>query len=172
MPAIADKNLSHREFVCCEGGRLPGETHCMEYDPETHSPKNHYAPRLELQAREDGSHSKAVMLRTKRYKYIRRLEEQDEFYDLERGESVNLIADPVYGDEVKKMENQMLDWMISTCDIVPWKQDSRHSLAFIKGGLRSMKLPAFFGDFVGLWLKITRQGPSEFLDRLERRFMK
>ena len=172
LPAMADKGAKHRDFVCCEGGRLPGETHCMEYNPATHNPKNPYAPRLEQQAREDGAHTKAVMLRTAHYKYVRRLQEQDEFYDLEQGESVNLIDNPAYSGEIDKMKQQMLNWMISTCDVVPWKQDSRHSLAFIKGGLSTLKLPAFLGDFVGLWLRITKQGPSEFLDALERRFMK
>jgi len=172
LPAMADRDAPHREYVCCEGGRLPGEAHCMEYDPETHSAKNHYAPRLELQAREDGTHTKAVMLRTRRYKYVRRLEESDEFYDLEKGESVNLINDPAYSELAGKMKLQMLDWLVSTCDTVPRKQDSRHSLAFIKGGLSSMKLPAFFGDILGLWLRLTKQGPSDFLDKLERRFTK
>ena len=169
LPAMADKQTPHREFVCCEGGRLPGETQCMEYEPDGHNPQGLYAPRMELQGREDGTHTKAVMLRTQRYKYIRRLEEPDEFYDLAQGERVNAINDPAYQEERQKMEAQMLDWLIATCDVVPLRKDSRQSLAFIKGGLAAMGVPAFLGSFVGLWLRITRQSPSEFLQRLERR---
>jgi len=172
LPAMADRAAPHRAFACCEGGRLPGEAHCMEYDPRAHNPLGLYAPRMELQGREDGTHGKAVMLRDHAYKYVRRLEEPDEFYDLRRGESVNLIDDPAYREQIGRMERDMLDWLIATCDVVPFQQDSRHSLAFIKGGLAAMGLPAFLGSFLGLWLKLTRQGPSEFLDKLERRFIK
>jgi len=169
LPAMAHTTVAHRAFVCCEGGRLPGETQAMEFDPESHGPENLYYPRLALQGRENGTHGKAVMLRDRRYKYVRRLEEPDEFYDLTQGERVNLIGEPAYQDEVGRMEAQMLDWLIATCDVVPHEQDSRHSLAYIKSGLRSLGLPGWFGSFVGLWLKLTRQGPSAFLDKLDRK---
>ncbi|MCL2105475.1 MAG: sulfatase-like hydrolase/transferase [Oscillospiraceae bacterium] len=168
LPAMADKNAPHRDFVCCEGGRLPGETQAMEYDPANHYPENHYAPRMELQGREDGTHCKAVMLRDGQYKYIRRMEEPDEFYELAKGERLNRIDDPACREQIDRMERRMLDWLIQTCDVVPMEQDSRHTLAYIKGGLSSLGLPAFLGGFVGLWLRITRQGPSQFLDKLER----
>jgi len=168
LPTVADKNKPHREYVTCEGGRNPGEVHCMEYDPATHNPDSIYAPRMELQAREDGTHTKAAMLRTEQYKYIKRQQESDEFYDLSRGERFNLIGDPAYSDKIKEMQMQMLGWYMETCDTVPLRQDSRMPMAFVKNIVRAAKLPAFAGDLLGLCVKLSGMTPSQFMGRLER----
>ena len=168
LPAMADKTAPHREFVTCEGGRNLGETHCMEYDPATHNPHNIYAPRMELQAREDGTHGKAAMLRTGRYKYIRRQQERDEFYDLTKGERFNLIDDPAYQRQIADMRAQMLDWYMETCDTVPLRQDSRMPMAFVRNIVRAAKLPAFTGSLLAAWVRLTRQTPSQFMGKLER----
>ncbi|MDR2695746.1 MAG: hypothetical protein LBC79_05140, partial [Deltaproteobacteria bacterium] len=155
----------------CEGGRLPGETQASEF--ENVNPADHYYPRLSLQAREDGAHGKAVMLRTDTFKYVRRLQEPDEFYDLARGESVNRIGDPAYADDVTQAKQWMLDWLIATCDVVPKRIDSRFSLALLKNGMRALKLPGgFLGGLLGIYLRLTGQSPGQFMGKLQKRVQK
>ena len=163
---VMQNGEEHRDFVCCEGGRLPGEAQASEF--ENVDPKDHYYPRLSLQGREDGTHGKAVMLRTKDYKYVRRVEESDEFYDLAKGESQNLIGDPAYAGEIAQAKQWMLDWLISTCDVVPTQVDSRFSLSLLKNGMRALKLPGGpLGSLLGIYLRLARQSPGQFLRKLQ-----
>jgi len=171
LPVLRDRTRPHREFVTCEGGRLPGETQASEF--ENINPADHYYPRLSLQAREDGTHGKAVMLRTHQFKYVRRLQEPDEFYDLAKGESVNLIGDPAYAGQLLQAKQWLLDWFISTCDVVPKRIDSRFSLALLKNGIRAVKLPGGpIGGLLGIYLRLTRQSPGQFMNRLHQRVQK
>jgi len=171
LPAMQNKAMPHREFVACEGGRLPGEIQASEF--ENVNPDDHYYPRLSLQAREDGAHGKAVMLRTHAYKYVRRVQEPDEFYDLAKGEGVNLIGDPAYAGEIAQAKQRMLDWFINTCDIVPRRIDSRFSLILLKNGLRAVKLPGGpLGSLLGIYLRLTKQSPGQFLGKLQKRLKK
>jgi arylsulfatase A-like enzyme len=165
LPTLRDKSTPHRAFVSCEGGRNPGETHCSEF--ENYRPGDHYAPRLELQHLEDGTHGKAVMLRTKTYKYIRRLQEPDEFYDLAQGERQNLIDDPRFAEQIADAKRRLLDWFIETADAVPTRIDSRFSLDLLKNGIRAAKAPAFLGDILGLWLRLTKTTPGQFMAKLQ-----
>ena len=75
--SLADSAAPLRPYACCEGGRLAGEVHCDESHangPEGVQPANEYYPRLKAQE-DDVAHGKATMLRTERYKYVRRLYE-------------------------------------------------------------------------------------------------
>jgi hypothetical protein len=66
-----------------------------------------YAPRVSLQIMDDVPyHTKAAMCRTKTHKYVQRLYEQDELYDLVSDplEETTLIADPAYGDVESALE--------------------------------------------------------------------
>jgi arylsulfatase A-like enzyme len=128
---IAGETDEHRDAVFCEGGRRIGEQQAMEWesvnrydDPTVHP----YWPRMGLQISDDEPyHSKAVMCRTKRYKYIHRLYETDEFYDLQSDpqELRNLINDPESADEIARHRLRLLDWYQETCDVVPRSTDSR-----------------------------------------------
>ncbi len=143
MATIKDKTVPHRDFVVCEGGRLLGETHCMEYREKYFNPKNLYSPRMLLQKREDGTHTKAVMIRDANYKYVKRLYEKDEFYDLSIGERVNLIDDPKYADIIKDFDKKLLQWFFETSDSVPTKLDERFTLDFIINMAHSYGVPKF-----------------------------
>ena len=128
LPLLADADRSHRDAVFCEGGRRIGETQAMERDsPSFSDPGELYWPRVSLQGREDGTHTKAAMCRTRDYKYVRRLEELDELYDLteDPAESRNLIGDPDYADILAQLRERMLTWYQETCDTVPFKTDIR-----------------------------------------------
>lgn len=140
---MKDKALPHREYVFCEGGRLIGEKHCMEYDEKRFSPKGLYSPRMLLQSREDGTHTKAVMIRNEKYKYVKRLYETDEFYDLSKGESVNLFGNGEYSGQIEKMEKAMLEWFLETSDSVPTNLDERFTPEFVANAAVSAGVPKF-----------------------------
>lgn len=127
--ALGDKAVEHRRYVTCEGGRLPGETHCTEYNPSnvSASGSDEYLPRQQMQASENGAHTKAAMVRTKNFKYVRRLLEPDEFYDLriDPGERQNRASDRQYQEAILEMKEILLDWYQETCDIVPFSLDNR-----------------------------------------------
>ena len=67
------------------------------------------------------------MIRMGNLKYVMRLYEKDELYDLEKDpdELNNIIDDASYADEVAKMKNRMLLWYMETADIVPNRKDPR-----------------------------------------------
>ena len=125
---IGGAEEEHRDAVFCEGGRLIGEEQAMEKDsPSFYDPTGLYWPRVQLQGSEAGEHSKATMCRTRDYKYVRRLYESDELYDLRRdpGELENRIDDPAYTAILSELRERMLTWYQTTCDVVPYKTDVR-----------------------------------------------
>ncbi|MHC4983228.1 MAG: sulfatase-like hydrolase/transferase [Planctomycetota bacterium] len=124
LPVIAGETDAHRDAVFCEGGRLHGERHCMEFestqnmaDPST----SLYWPRLRLQQAEGPEHTKAVMCRTKDFKYVLRLYESDELYDLRSDpmELNNRIADQALAGVLTEMKDRMLRFFLATGDVVP-----------------------------------------------------
>jgi arylsulfatase A-like enzyme len=130
LPILADRSKKHREYVFTEGGRLKSEWHCSEnavFDDKGGVPAEfEYYPRIKTQA-DNIAHTKATMIRSERYKYIRRLYESDEFYDLENDpqELHNAIDNPEYKEIILNMKLEMLEWYQETCDIVPFEQDNR-----------------------------------------------
>ena len=128
LPLLAGATDEHRDAVFCEGGRLHGEEHCMEKESTSfQNPDGLYWPRLSLQRSEGPEHTKAVMCRTRRLKYVARLYESDELYDLETdpGETRNLAADPAYAQRLAAMKDRLMRFMIETADAVPHDPDRR-----------------------------------------------
>jgi arylsulfatase A-like enzyme len=83
---------------------------------------------VNLQQSEGPEHTKAVMCRTGRYKYVRRLYESDEFYDLveDPGEMHNRIDDPALAEVRAQLSDRMLTFFLETGDVVPFETDRRH----------------------------------------------
>lgn len=128
LPVITGQVDEHRDAVFCEGGRLHGETHCMELESTSSQvPEGLYWPRLSLQRSEGPEHTKAVMIRNKEYKYVRRLYESDELYDLRNDprELANRINDPDLADVLSEMKERLLTFYLETCDVVPHQTDKR-----------------------------------------------
>ncbi len=132
LPVLAGETDEHRDAIFSEGGRLRGEEQAMELDsvktmgdPST----SLYWPRIKHQITDDHPwHTKATMCRTRDFKYIRRLYEQDELYDLrdDPQETRNLIDDPTYREVLLRLRERMLTWYMATCDVVPFDVDERH----------------------------------------------
>jgi arylsulfatase A-like enzyme len=66
------------------------------------------------------------MIRTERWKYVARLAEKEELYDLEAdpSELVNRIDDCL-NDVVAELRTHLLQWFLRTGDDVPFDQDPR-----------------------------------------------
>lgn len=132
LPVIAGETDAHRDAVFSEGGRLMSEEQAMELesvrtmaDPSI----SLYWPRIKHQVTDEHPwHTKATMCRTHDFKYIRRLYEGDELYDLRTDpqETHNVVADPAYADILTTLKERMLTWYMETCDVVPYDLDQRH----------------------------------------------
>ena len=129
LPLIAGEAVQHRQAVFCEGGRLHGEIHCMELesDIDTH-PGDLYLPRLYWQRRTGPEHTKAVMVRTRDFKYVRRLYETSELYDLRSDpqELRNRINDPSLAEELRELKERLITFFLETGDVVPFDIDRRY----------------------------------------------
>lgn len=152
---IADRSQRVRDYVFCEGGRLPGEWQSDEFHihGEDGPPKDFvYWPRQNAQL-DDEAHAKATMIRNERYKYIRRMRGNDEFYDLQIDpqEKCNLINNPEYEEQIRIMQMEMLKWYQETCDVVPPRIDSRFTRKMI-------------------WTRIVKNVPPENMKTVKKLF--
>ena len=128
LPLISGKSPEHRNAVFSEGGRLHGESHCMELESADNQVSTGlYWPRLSLQASEGPEHTKAVMCRTHAHKYVRRLYEKDELYDLvnDPQELCNQIDNPAYAGVLTKLKERLLTFYMETADVVRHEPDQR-----------------------------------------------
>jgi arylsulfatase A-like enzyme len=128
LPLLAGETETGRDAVFCEGGRLAGEDQAKELDsPGSHDPANLYWPRVGIQAVDDVAHTKAIMCRTRDHKYVRRLYERDELYDLraDPAELCNRIDDPAHADVLAGMRDRLLTHLLETTDVVPMQADRR-----------------------------------------------
>ncbi|OPY93101.1 MAG: Choline-sulfatase [Syntrophaceae bacterium PtaU1.Bin231] len=129
LPLLRNDRDDFRDAVFCEGGRLKGEVQAMERDSTSaDDPAGLYWPRCSLQISDEQPwHGKAVMCRTQTHKYVYRLYEKDELYDLQAdpGEEYNLIDDPRYREIATVLKERTLRWMVETADVVPRKTDRR-----------------------------------------------
>jgi len=89
-------------------------------------PEGPYWPRGRSPAL-DARTRKATMCRTRDWKYVRRLYEPDELYDLRTDprEVENRIDDPACAGVLAELKERMLAWYQATCDVVPWTVDRR-----------------------------------------------
>ena len=169
LPTMRDRQQKHREYIVCEGGRLPGENHCSEFQPERFSRADLYAPRQSIQARNTGEHTKAAMIRTEKYKYVHRLQEDDEFYVMDEGENINHIDDPAYSDEIARHRENMLEWYMRTCDLVPQRQDDRFTFEFLENNMTAVGVPKLTSKCLCLWLKFTGRTAGSFVSTMRKK---
>ena len=120
---VLEKDTEHRDYVHCEGGRREDETHCMDGG---HNKLFWYWARTSEQMKMP-QHTKAVMIRNHHYKYVKRLYEKDEFYDLKSDpqERLNVIEQPEYKVIIDQFKVALSNFMLETCDQVPYQRDER-----------------------------------------------
>jgi hypothetical protein len=118
----------------CEGGFRKGEDHCKETGGTKKPVKESlYYSRQYLQASDEMYNGKAMMCITDKYKYVRSLYEQNEFYDLIRDpkEQRNEINNMAYQKEICELKEKMLMYMMDTADVVPYQKDARMKKDFL-----------------------------------------
>lgn len=127
LPLIKGNTNGHKDAVFCEGGRMPGEKHCNEYQSKSMGTDFLYAPRINLQGGNGPEHSKAIMVRTEKYKYVYRVGELHELYDLEKdpNEYFNVVNDEKYREILMELKMRMLRFFVETGDVVPFEGDER-----------------------------------------------
>ena len=130
VPVLTGESDVHRDAVFCEGGRLSGERQAMELEStEQLERSGMYWPRISLQCSDEAPwHTKAAMCRTAEHKYVRRLYESDELYDLRSDprELVNQIDNPAYATVLATLRDRLLRWYMESADEVPLRTDRRH----------------------------------------------
>jgi len=126
LPIISGETTTHRDAVFCEGGRIHGEEQAME-KAENLNAQSPYWPRIRLQWREDAEHTKATMCRTDRYKYVHRLYEEAQLFDLQNDpqELHNQINHPDYADIRQQLKERTMQFYLETADYVPMQPDQR-----------------------------------------------
>ena len=127
LPVLAGETEEHRDAVFCEGGRLAYEEQAKEKESRA-EPGFLYWPRLKYQLADGPEHTKATMIRTQRYKYVHRLYESDELYDLESdpAEVNNRIDDPDMDSVRQEMVSRLMQFYLETGDAVPLETDKRN----------------------------------------------
>jgi len=125
LPLWRKEVAACRNAVFAEGGHRPCEHHCLEdlFLPAS----NLYHHKTRVQREDPTLLGKSTMIRTDRWKYIRRTCDPDELYDLKADprELTNLAGRPEHADVVRQMRDRILDWYIETCDVVPFAHDPR-----------------------------------------------
>ena len=127
IPVVSGNDEEHRDAVFCEGGRMPYEKHCSGSRSTSAGTDFLYSPRINLQIGDGPEHSKAVMVRTGDWKYVYRVGEKHELYNLKNdpGELNNVIDDENHGDILQKLRLRMLQFFVETGDVVPLDGDER-----------------------------------------------
>eukprot|EP01060_Flectonema_neradi_P014962 TRINITY_DN21664_c0_g1_i1.p1 TRINITY_DN21664_c0_g1~~TRINITY_DN21664_c0_g1_i1.p1 ORF type:complete len:545 (+),score=113.74 TRINITY_DN21664_c0_g1_i1:35-1636(+) len=121
-------------FVYSEGGfYYPNEIKiegggCLEQ-----CPKGNYCPRgqEETQPGNNGS-PRATMIRNNTAKFVYRPTGVSELYDLVKDptETKNLISSPEYSALKNELKDTLLEWMVITGDVTPYKEDDRYPPKF------------------------------------------
>lgn len=118
-------------IVFAEGGYAPHDAHAVEGNgrrPEPAGDPGHiYYPKLRLQQDHPGSTTRSVMARTATEKLIYRPAGESEFYDLRTDprEYHNLYGDPRAQTRTRRLEGELLRWLVRTSDVTPYREDPR-----------------------------------------------
>ncbi len=143
-PILENRSVGLRDYVFSEGGRMPYEWQADEYHGVAGRngiiPKfSTYWPKQNVQTNGE-AHIKGTMIRNRDFKYIKRANGKDEFYDLARDpkEEKNEIDNPVFSSEILNMKLEMLSWYQKTCDIVPRKLDNRVKRAQVEAMTKNL----------------------------------
>lgn len=134
IPFARNQTDHIRDFVICEGGFRIGEDQCRQSETRKLPAKSHkYYPRIALQMGEQMYNGKGIMIRTREYKYVHRLYESHELYDLKSDpdEVHNVIGDPAYRAVVMQMRELLLTHYLDTSDAVPFQLDARSDPYFV-----------------------------------------
>jgi arylsulfatase A-like enzyme len=114
-----------RDAVFCEGGYRAGEP----LESAATEPESLYWPRTSISAEDPQAYGRAIMVRTRTHKYVKRIGEPDELYDLVQDpmEMKNIVGEPRMAGVRAEMRNRLLEFLWETGDVVPARADARDS---------------------------------------------
>jgi arylsulfatase A-like enzyme len=127
VAALGGTDGPHRDYAFSEGGFLVEEEHLLE------RARPPYDIKANLQHDRPTTVGKATSVRDKRYTYVHRAYEGPELYDrvADPGETVNMAGNNEYDEVVQRLRDALLDWSLSTSDVIPWQPDSRFESSFV-----------------------------------------
>jgi len=129
LPVVAGETDEHRDAVFCEGGRLEAETWFGRSESGGKAPSKGglYWAKQSLQEQGAVFLGKSAMVRTREHKYVHRLYERDELYDLttDPRELRNVVDDLAYAAVLTALQCRMLRWHMETGDVTPADLDRR-----------------------------------------------
>lgn len=119
---LADPSAPHRDRAFSEGGFRLDEADQNE-QPEHHP----YLLKGRLQQERPDLVGRAVAVRSPDWTYVHRVEEPDELYDrtADPHETTNLAADPAHAPRCQALRDEILDWLVTTSDVIPPQRDPR-----------------------------------------------
>ncbi|MBQ36084.1 MAG: arylsulfatase [Gemmatimonadaceae bacterium] len=125
LPLIRGETTGHKDAVFAEGGHRPQEHQSLELVDDDADPNYVYYPKGRSQTDDPSAVCKAAMVRTLDWKYISRLDDTDELYDMQNdpGEMVNLVDRPEHAAIQTELHDRLLRWFLETGDVVPWEKD-------------------------------------------------
>jgi arylsulfatase A-like enzyme len=99
------------------------------YEPQAFEPviQGLYEPKTRLQNQRPDTITRCAAVRTARYKYIARPNDQSELYDCTRDPAQldNLFGNPSMSTVQAALENRLVNWYINTSGIAPPQRDAR-----------------------------------------------
>ncbi|MFT4676941.1 MAG: arylsulfatase A-like enzyme [Patiriisocius sp.] len=121
VPVFRDPEQQIRHCAFSEGGFAVTELDLLE------QANGEYASKAALQHEEPEMVGKAISLRTEQFTYVYRLYEEDELYDrvVDPHETTNLIQDRQHRALLEALKGDVLEWLFSTADVIPWAADPR-----------------------------------------------
>ena len=120
VPMIEDPGVTLRDYAFAEGGHEP-ELLRIPIAPEEHNVMLCYQGKATVRNRWPDSLRRAKMIRTAEFKYIYRVAEADELYDLRTDphECRNLAADPACADVIREYRDRLLCHLVENEDKRP-----------------------------------------------------
>ncbi|CAK7216691.1 hypothetical protein SCUCBS95973_002892 [Sporothrix curviconia] len=121
VPLLCGSATEHKRYACSEGGFLASEEPLLEQAPYP------YDIKAGLQHEDTTLVGKAIALRDRDWTYVYRLYEPPELYSRRNDphELHNLAADPQHRDLVARLERDVLQWLVTGTDVMPWTSDDR-----------------------------------------------
>ncbi len=121
-PAMRGESDKHKDYVFAEGGH---EKELL--DIEIKADKHRllvvgYLKKAEMREIMPDSLRKAKMIRTPEYKFVYRIKDKNEFYDLKNDplEQVNCHDKPEFSEKIREMEKMLLDHLIESEENLPF----------------------------------------------------
>lgn len=113
----------HRQAAFSEGGFALSEEPLLERSPEG----SFYFAKGQLQHDDTAAAGRAVSVRTAEWTYVHRLYEGHELYDraADPHELRNIAGEPHLSPVELTLRAQVLEWLLSTSDVIPWVPDPR-----------------------------------------------